>query len=169
MSDLLKDVNFLRYYHTSDDMLKDKDYNKNLLQMSYKNKVSAIMFVPFVAQVYQLSLTGHPELLQRYKTVRMFKTVTLAGGLAFSMYELSNLKRKWKYIDRLYPEPTQLQKRLELEAMQYKENKVKVLSVEERMQLLENPNLLRQYSQFYQLPPQRHKDEWTDYNAPEHK
>ena len=29
MADLVKDVKFLRYYHTSDDMLKDKDILKN--------------------------------------------------------------------------------------------------------------------------------------------
>lgn len=29
MSDLLKDVNLLRFYHTSEDMLKDKDFEKN--------------------------------------------------------------------------------------------------------------------------------------------
>ena len=37
------------------------------------------------------------------------------------------------------------------------------------MLLLEDPKKRTQYSQFYQLPPQRHKDEWMDYNAPEHK
>ena len=49
MSDLLKDVNLLRYYHTSEDMLKDKDYQKNLLHISYENKINTLMFVPFFA------------------------------------------------------------------------------------------------------------------------
>ena len=29
MSDLLKEVNYLRYYYTSDDAMKDKDFCKN--------------------------------------------------------------------------------------------------------------------------------------------
>lgn len=101
--------------------------------------------------------------------MRAFKTISLAGGLLFGLYEWSNLQRKWKYIDRFYPEPTQLQKTLEKEALVYKENKYRMPSVEERMRLLENPSLTRQYSQFYQLAPQRHLDDYTDFNAPEHK
>jgi hypothetical protein len=49
MSDLLKDVNLLRYYHTSEDMLKDKDYQKNVLHISYENKIHTLMFLPFLA------------------------------------------------------------------------------------------------------------------------
>jgi hypothetical protein len=106
MSDLLKDVNLLRFYHTSEDMLKDKDFEKNSLHIAFESKVNALMFVPFCAQLYQLSLSGHAESLHRYKQVRAFKTVSLAGGLLFGLYEWSNLQRKWKYIDRFYPEPT---------------------------------------------------------------
>lgn len=149
MSDLLKDVNLLRYYHTSEDMLKDKDFEKNALHIAFENKIHALMFVPFCAQLYQLGLSGHAESVHRYKQVRAFKTLSLAGGLLFGMYEWSTLQRKWKYIDRFYPEPTQLQKTLEKEALVYKENKYRMPTVQERMQLLENPTLARQYSQFY--------------------
>lgn len=129
MSDLLKDVNLLRYYHTSEDMLKDKDYQKNTLHIAFENKVHTLMVVPFLAQIYQLSLSGHADKLALYKQVRAFKTLSLFGGLAFGFYELSILNHKWKYIDRFYPEPTQLQKTLEREAQQYKENKVKIATV----------------------------------------
>jgi hypothetical protein len=129
MSDLLKDVNLLRYYHTSEDMLKDKDYQKNLLHIAFENKVNTLMIVPFFAQIYQLTLSGHADKLALYKQVRAFKTLSLIGGVAFSFYELSILNHKWKYIDRFYPEPTQLQKTLEREAQQFKENKVKIATV----------------------------------------
>lgn len=52
MSDLLKDVNLLRFYHTSEDMLKDKDFEKNSLHIAFESKVNALMLVPFCAQLY---------------------------------------------------------------------------------------------------------------------
>ena len=95
--------------------------------------------------------------------------MSLGASLAFAMYETSNLNQRWKYLDRLYPEPTQLQKTLNTEAMQQKEHTAHVASIEERMLKLNDPNIRTQYSQFYQLAPQRHKDEWRDPNAPAHK
>jgi hypothetical protein len=114
-------------------------------------------------------LSGHESSLARYKQVRALKTLSLTGGMMFGLYEISLLKQKWKYIDRLYPEPTQLQKTLEKEALQYKENKYTVSSIAEKMLKLEDPNIQRKYSQFYQLAPQRNIDEENEFNPPEHK
>ena len=79
------------------------------------------------------------------------------------------MKQKWKYIDRLYPEPTQLQKTLEKEALQYKENKYTVSTISERMLKLEDPNSQTLYSQLYQLAPQQNIDEENDFNVAEYK
>ena len=168
MSDLLQDVNLLRYYHTSDDMLRDKDFEKDRLIYRFQATATGLIVFPLFAQAWQLGLTGKADQLGLYKKVRVFKTSTLVLGLGIGLYEFSQLKKKLKYIDRVYPEPTQLQRQLEIEAQQYKENKVVVKSVQERMQLLQNPQARTKYSQFYQLPPQRHKDEYTDFNAPSH-
>ena len=67
MSDLLREVNLLRYYHISEEMLRDKDHLKNLAHSKYEEKVVTFMVVPFIAQFWQLSVTGHPESLARYK------------------------------------------------------------------------------------------------------
>lgn len=67
MSDLLREVNLLRYYHISEDMLRDKDSQKNLAHTKYEGQINTLMMVPFAAQLWQLSLSGHPEQLARYK------------------------------------------------------------------------------------------------------
>ena len=36
MSDLLKEANFLRFYYTSDDAVKDKDVLKNKAYLKYQ-------------------------------------------------------------------------------------------------------------------------------------
>ena len=46
MADLLKDVNYLRFYYSSDDAMKDKDLNKNQLYEQYRQKVTALFAVP---------------------------------------------------------------------------------------------------------------------------
>ena len=51
----------------------------------------------------------------------MFKTAAFAGAVGLGMWELTNLKKQWLYYDRFYPEPTELQKTLQREAMMFKE------------------------------------------------
>lgn len=46
MSDLVKDIKYLRYYHTSEDSLKDKDILKNQTFTAYSNRVKALFFIP---------------------------------------------------------------------------------------------------------------------------
>ena len=52
MADLLKDVNYLRFYYSSDDAMKDKDLNKNQLIQQYNKKVSVLFGVPLAFQVW---------------------------------------------------------------------------------------------------------------------
>lgn len=46
MSDLVQDAKFLKYYFTSDDMLKDKDILKNEIYHKYSAKVGILFMVP---------------------------------------------------------------------------------------------------------------------------
>ena len=46
MTDLVKDINYLRFYHTSEDTLKDKDVQKNLAFQKYSQRVKTLFLVP---------------------------------------------------------------------------------------------------------------------------
>ena len=46
MADLIKDANFLRFYYTSDDAVKDKDYLKDKAFLTYQNKQSTLFALP---------------------------------------------------------------------------------------------------------------------------
>lgn len=48
MSDLVKDIPFLRYYHTSEDSLKDKDILKNKSYHTFSKKVFYLFLVPTI-------------------------------------------------------------------------------------------------------------------------
>ena len=86
MSDLLKDANLLRIYHTSDDMLRDKDFEKNKISARYADTCTGLMLFPLFAQAWQLGLTGKADQLALYKKVRVFKTVTFAFGFGCGLY-----------------------------------------------------------------------------------
>lgn len=88
MADLIKEANWLRYYYSSDDAVKDKDFLKDQAHIKTSNKVSTLLTVPFFFQLWQLSLVNHEESLSLYKRVRVFKTVTFAGALALGTYEM---------------------------------------------------------------------------------
>ena len=51
MGDLVKDVKYLRYYHSSDDSLKDKDILKNQTFTRYSKHVSTLFMIPFGLQL----------------------------------------------------------------------------------------------------------------------
>lgn len=169
MGDLMKEANYLKFYHQSEAALKDKDYLKNETHMTHSKKVSSLFAVPLFFQMWQLSLTGHEAQVARYKQIRMFKFVTFLGAAALGSYELIQLRKKWAYYDHFYPEPTELQKTLFREAMLFKEADHKVSSVQERMAVLEDPKARQIYSQMYSLPPQRYAEPDDDPNAAEHK
>ena len=52
MADLLKEVNYLRYYYTSDDASKDKHWCKDGAFQDYKNTVSMLFAVPMGFQAW---------------------------------------------------------------------------------------------------------------------
>ena len=117
----------------------------------------------------QLRLAGDPTQLAMYNKVRYFKAVTLTGALALTLYQKSLLDKKYMYLNRFTPEPTTLQVRLQQEAEMFKANSYQEPSVDQRKDRLEDPKLRMIYSQFYQLGPQDHIDDETDFNPPEHK
>ena len=59
MADLIKEANFLRYYYTSDDAVKDKDYLKDKAFQTYASKQTALFALPMAFQVWQISLANH--------------------------------------------------------------------------------------------------------------
>ena len=59
MADLIKEANWLRFYHTSEDAVKDKDFLKDEAHIKFSQKISTLMTVPFCLQLWQISLTGH--------------------------------------------------------------------------------------------------------------
>jgi hypothetical protein len=80
------------------------------------------MSVPFFFQMWQIGLTGNEASVSLYRKVRFFKTASLIGAFAFGAYEMHKLQNKWTYYNRFYPEPTELQKGLEREALMFKES-----------------------------------------------
>ena len=71
-----------------------------------------------------------------YRRVRFFKTVGFFGALASTTYSYIEMRRKWTYYDRFYPEATELQKTLTRDAMMYKEQSYKPVSTEDRVELI---------------------------------
>lgn len=165
----MHEANWLRFYHTSEDAVKDKDFMKDAEHMRTSAKVSTLMALPFAMQLWQLSLCNHACSVDMYKRVRGFKMVTFVGAVSMASYELIQLRKKWNYYDKLYPEPTELQKTLYRDAMRFKEQKYEASSVEDRLKKLDDPRLQQVYSQMYQLPPQRYQDADDNPNPPVHK
>ena len=48
MADSIREVNWLRYYYTSDDAVKDKDLLKDQANVKLTHKVNALFLVPTV-------------------------------------------------------------------------------------------------------------------------
>ena len=59
MADLIKEANWLRFYHTSEDAVKDKDFLKNEAYIKFTQKVNTLMTVPIGLQIWQIALSGH--------------------------------------------------------------------------------------------------------------
>ena len=47
MADLIKEVDYLRFYYASDDMGKDKDTCKNMAYEKFANATDGLFMVPF--------------------------------------------------------------------------------------------------------------------------
>ena len=52
MGDLMKEANYLRYFYTSDEASKDKDWNKNATFEQYVNKVGLLFTFPLAFQAW---------------------------------------------------------------------------------------------------------------------
>jgi hypothetical protein len=83
---------------------------------------------------------------------------------------LTNLKKKWLYYDRFYPEPTQLQQKLKQEAMMFKESNYQESSIEEKLAKVEDYELRQKYKQMYMLKPQNYveTERADDVNSEDH-
>ena len=169
MADLMNDLQFLKFHYSSEDAMKDKDVLKNSTFEKYSDKVTALLAVPFFAQLWQIKLLGNVEKVALYNRVRVLKTASLFGAVAFGSYETSKLNKQFTYYNRFYPEPTELQRTLARDAFIFRENPYQETSVEERALAVEDPKLRQVYSQMYALPPQRNWDAEEDVNAPEHQ
>ena len=166
MADSIREVNWLRYYYTSDDAVKDKDLLKDQAHVKLTHKVNALFLVPTAFQFWHLSLMNHPAQRALCQKVRWFKIVSLIGATAVGSYELLNMRKKWDYYDHFYPEPTELQKTLNRDALIFRENGFKPETSEQKLAKLQNPELTQIYGQMYQLPPQRYNEPDDDPNAP---
>lgn len=92
------------------------------------------------------------------------KIATFAGALVFGYYELYKFDKYWTFLNRFYPEPTQLQKGLYRDALLFKERNFQPTSFEERTKI--DASTAQVYEQMYRLPPQRYSDPDDDFNAP---
>ena len=58
MSDLIKDVDRLKRYYVSPDMLREKDMLKDAAYKKTTERIAVVSTIPLLAQLYQLSLVG---------------------------------------------------------------------------------------------------------------
>ena len=55
MADTTKDIDYLRYYFTSEEALKDKDILKSQAFDKYEKNVGLFVAIPMVLQVAQIT------------------------------------------------------------------------------------------------------------------
>ena len=137
-------------------MLKDKDLLKNTAYTDYSKRVVALSTLPAVLQVAHIYLLNRPQFLMQCSYVRQLKVMAAIGSFGLCWYERTQLQRKWRYYDQLYPEPTQLQKTLVTEAQVYQireEKGLKEQTLEEKQAM--DVETARTYQQMYMLAPQR--------------
>lgn len=94
----------------------------------------------------------------------MLKFITIGASLAFAVNQKSDLEKQWTYLNRLYPEPTELQKTLYREAQTFKEIQWQQKSIQDRVSM--DTETKKLYGQMYQLPPQRYPEADDDPNPP---
>ena len=94
----------------------------------------------------------------------MYKVVTFGASLAFAVTQRDQLEKQWTYLNRLYPEPTELQKTLYKEAQTFKEIQWQQKSIKDRVAM--DTESKKIYGQMYLLPPQRYPDPDDDVNSP---
>ncbi|CDW88129.1 UNKNOWN [Stylonychia lemnae] len=162
MSDLVGEAKFLKFHYTTEESLLDKDILKNKSWDKFEYKVKSLFLLPLGFQCWQISLINNVEKAELYRKVRHFKVLTLLGALSIGIYEKIKLERYWVYLNRFYPEPTQLQKSLYRDAMMFKELNYQEKSLEDRQKL--DSDTVKIYEQMYRLPPQLYPDPEDDPN-----
>jgi hypothetical protein len=108
MADTHKDLEFLRFYHTSEDALKDKDALKNAAYDKYRQNIAFLFAIPAALQVAQISTVNRVSHAEMFRYVRHLKVLALMGSFACIWNEKLTLEKKWQFYNRFYPEPTQL-------------------------------------------------------------
>ena len=93
--------------------------------MKYSNNCSILFAVPAYFQMQQLRYLNCPVSAAHYRYYRYLKTFALIGATFCWFMEKSHLEKKWAYYNRYYPEPTQLQKSLSIEAQIAKEREAR--------------------------------------------
>ena len=167
MADTHKDLDYLRFFHASESSLKDKDVLKNQAFSQYQNRVLTLCALPACLQTAHIFFLNRPQFLATCSYVRQLKALAFIGSFSMVWYERTQLEKKWSYYDKLYPEPTQLQKSLVTEAEVYQVRDklgIKEKTLAEKSVL--DPETRRTYSQLYQLPPLRTAEPDYDPNAP---
>ena len=165
MADTHKDLDYLRFFYASEDSLHDKDLLKNQAFRSYQRNVSLLMLAPALLQIGQITTMNHPGKVQTHRYIRNLKVFALMGAFAAVWNEKLNLEKKWRYYDRFYPEPTQLQRTLVQEAKMIQERDrlgITERSLEEKRVI--TPETRKTYEQMYQLPPQQFPEAEQDVN-----
>lgn len=129
--------------------------------------MQAAFIVPLVFQFWQLLLVNNLEKADLYRKVRIFKALTFVGALGVGLYERGKIEKYWTYVNRFYPEPTELQKSLYRDAMMFKEKNYQPKPVEEKLKL--DTETVKIYEQLYRLPPVTDSPAETDPNPPSMK
>ena len=121
MADTHKDLDYLRFFYSSEESLKDKDILKNQAYQKYSSNVSLLFFIPGALQLAEINKINVASEVSMFKYIRQVKYFALFGAFAAAYLEKSNLDKKMTYYDRFYPEPTQLQRSLVQEAQMFKQ------------------------------------------------
>lgn len=121
MSDLSGDARFLKYHYSTEDSLLDKDYEKDKSFNKLYDTVFQLFTIPIALQVAQIYYINVPEKALLYNKLKMLKVVTALGAFGFGYYELYKYDKYMTFLNRFYPEPTQLQKGLYRDALLFKE------------------------------------------------
>ena len=87
MADTHKDLDYLRFFHTSEDSLKDKDILKTEAHAKYGRNVSTIFALPAALQCGQIHLMNKPGKQAMYNYIRSVKWFALMGGVAVAWNE----------------------------------------------------------------------------------
>ena len=165
MADTHKDLDYLRFFYSSEESLKDKDILKNEAFAKYSKNASLLFVMPAALQLLEISKVNVRAELGVYRYIKRVKFFALFGAFGAAYMEKYNLDKKLTFYDRFYPEPTQLQRTLVQEAQMFKQREalgIKEKTLDEKKVI--DPETQKMYEQMYMLPPQRFPEAETDQN-----